>query len=636
MNRSPVFSRLGRAARRCTGLFAIAAAGLVPAARAGYVIENVRYPEEIKAGISAVTFTPAGSLVIATRVGEIWMRTAAGEWRRFARGFDEPMGLVAESETRVFIAHRPELLRADDTDGDGRADTFESIGGKWGISTNYHEYFYGLKRDRAGNFYGAPSLGSTGAASPEKRALFPTLPYRGPRNLDSVLEPTGHRSELPWRGWVVRITPSGAMEPVASGFRQANGIGLSPEEELFVTDNQGDYKPSTGLLHVAPGDFHGHAASLKWEPGYDAAKVTTESLWRRLKTPAVVFPHGPLGVSPGEPAWDTSGGKFGPYAGQVFTGDYSRIVIRAALEKIAGTWQGAAFPFLGRNEAAPYVTGDRLKAGTTRGAFGPDGSLYLAATAGQGAGEDGLQRISWDGKASPDIREIRLTDRGFRIGFTRPMNPDTLAAAGSYELTRFRYYYHYKYGSPWVDETRVAIKTVAAAADGLSATLELEALEPGYVYEFSLPRLRTTAGDPLANPLGYYTVNRLRNGESPVGGTTRLPRPGETSLTSREAPGETAKSSAAEMITAGERVYRFYCVACHQPDGRGVAGGAANFVDDRSRLAKPDAQLLEAITNGVEAKGMPAFGAIINPLQRRAVLAFIRTKFGPEADSNPR
>ena len=629
-------ARSPRTARRLALLLLAAAGWLTSPSQAGYRIEDVRYPEQIKGGIAAVTFTPAGSLVIATRVGEIWIRNTAGAWRRFARGLDEPLGLVAESETRVFVAHRPELLQADDTDGDGRAETFTSLGAEWGITQNYHEFFYGLKRDRAGNFFGALSLGSTGSQNPAQKALFPTLPYRGTRVLDNVLEPTGHRSEVPWRGWVVRITPEGKMEPIAAGFRQANGIGLSPEEELFVTDNQGDYKPSTGLLHVEKGDFHGHAASLKWEPGFDPAAITTESLWRRLKTPAVVFPHGPLGVSPGEPVWDVSGGKFGPYSGQVFTGDYSRIVIRAALEKVAGAWQGAAFPFLGRNVAPPYATGDKLKAGATRGAFAPDGSLYLAATAGQGAGEDGLQRVSWDGRTPPDVRDIRLTERGFKVSFTRPIRADTLAAAGSYEITRFRYYYHYKYGSPWVDESRVGVTSVIPANDGLSATLELAELRPGFVYELSVPRLRTAEGEPLANPLGYYTANRLLNGETAVGGTTRLPRPGETSLTSREAPGETAKSSSAEMIAAGERVYRFYCVACHQPDGRGVAGGAANFVDDRSRLGKTDTELLEAITNGVEAKGMPAFGAIINPLQRRAVLTYIRTKFGPAAETAPR
>jgi transmembrane sensor len=40
--------------------------------------------------------------------------------------------------------------------------------------------------------------------------------------------------------------------------------------------------------------------------------------------------------------------------------------------------------------------------------------------------------------------------------------------------------------------------------------------------------------------------------------------------------------------------------------------------------------LLEVIANGIEAKGMPAFAAIINASQRRAVLAYIRATFGTE------
>jgi len=597
--------------------------------QAGYVIENVTYPAELKGGISAVTFTPAGSLVVATRLGEIWIRNAEPKvsWRRFARGLDEPMGLIADSETVIHIAHRPELLRATDTDGDGQADTFDSIGGKWGLAQNYHEFFFGLVRDSAGNFYGSPSLDSTVTANAAHKAEYPTLPVRGARKLNHVLEPTGHGSEGPWRGWVMRITPTGELQPVASGFRQTNGFGLSPTGELFVTDNQGDYKASTGLLHVEQGDFHGHAGSLKWETGYDAAAVTTEALWQRLKTPAVVFPHGPMGVSPGQPLWNLTRGKFGPYAGQVFVGDYSRLMIRASLEQVAGGWQGACFPFLGRNEAAPYVTGARLKAGATRGAFAPDGSLYLGATAGWGAGEDGLQRITWDGTASPDIHDIRLTSRGFAVRFTRPMSPDTLGRAAGYELNRFRFYYHHKYGSPWIDEARVAITAVEPAADGLSAELILGELQPGFVYEFSLPTLRTRTGEPLANPLGYYTANRLLNGEKAIGGTTRLPRPDETSLGAKEAPGEKAGASTAALLAAGEKVYRFYCVACHQPDGRGVAGGAANFAEDKSRLAKRDEDLLKIITDGNEAKGMPAFGAMLSVNQRRAVLTYIRETF---------
>src|SRR5438067_9102129 len=89
----------------------------ISAASAGYRIENIALPEGVRGGVSAVTFTPAGTLVIATRYGEVWMRNAAGAWHRFARGLNEPMGLVAESERVVYIAHRPELLRATDTNG---------------------------------------------------------------------------------------------------------------------------------------------------------------------------------------------------------------------------------------------------------------------------------------------------------------------------------------------------------------------------------------------------------------------------------------------------------------------------------------------------------------------------------------
>jgi hypothetical protein len=64
-------------------------------------------------------------------------------------------------------------------------------------------------------------------------------------------------------------------------------MALSPGGDLFVTDNQGDYKPSTGLLHVEQGDFHGHAGSLKWESGNDPSTLTTEQLWQRLESNAI-------------------------------------------------------------------------------------------------------------------------------------------------------------------------------------------------------------------------------------------------------------------------------------------------------------------------------------------------------------
>ena len=593
-----------------------------PCAHAGYRIENIPRPAELRGGIVGVAFSPTGTLVVTTRYGEVWMRSTTGAWRCFARGLNEPLGLVVESDQVVYIAHRPELLKATDTDGDGRADTFDALGGQWGISHNYHEFFFGLRRDSAGNFLGVISNSSSGDKLPITLGE-----VRGRLDPSPLLETTGQYSSLPWRGWAVKIAPDGKLTPLASGFRQPNGVGLSPDGDFFVNENQGDYKPSCGLLHVAQGDFHGHVASLKWEPGFDAKTFTTEQAWKRYKSPAVVFPHGPMGVSGGEILWDTTGGKFGPFAGQVFAGDYTKIVIRAALEKVAGEWQGVCFPFLGRNETAAYTSGEKLLAGITRSTFAPDGSLYLGAAGGWGAGANGLQRVIWDREVSPEVRDVKLTDRGFRLTFTRPMSAATLAAAANFEVNRFRYYYQYKYGSPWVDEARVAVTAVRPSADGLSAELALAELKPGFVYELSVAALRTTDNQPLANPLGYYTANRLLNGERTVGGTTRLPRPDENAGDAKTAAA-VATTSPAELVAAGEKIYRLYCVPCHQPDGRGIPGGAANFRDDKTRLAKADAELIKIITEGVELKGMPPFGAMTTAGQRKAVLAYIRATFG--------
>jgi mono/diheme cytochrome c family protein len=55
------------------------------------------------------------------------------------------------------------------------------------------------------------------------------------------------------------------------------------------------------------------------------------------------------------------------------------------------------------------------------------------------------------------------------------------------------------------------------------------------------------------------------------------------------------------------------------------------LVADRTRLAKPDHVLLALIEQGNEARAMPAFGAILSPLQRQAVLAYLRSAFGAPA-----
>ena len=82
---------------------------------------------------------------------------------------------------------------------------------------------------------------------------------------------------------------------------------------------------------------------------------------------------------------------------------------------------------------------------------------------------------------------------------------------------------------------------------------------------------------------------------------------------------------------AGKQTYDEICITCHAKDGKGNGGlTGGNFVDDKSRLGKSDAELIEIIKNGKEGKIgiMPALGKVLSDQQIRDVLAYIRATYG--------
>ncbi|MBW2257326.1 MAG: cytochrome c [Deltaproteobacteria bacterium] len=103
------------------------------------------------------------------------------------------------------------------------------------------------------------------------------------------------------------------------------------------------------------------------------------------------------------------------------------------------------------------------------------------------------------------------------------------------------------------------------------------------------------------------------------------------------ASGATAASAETAVqpgdVQRGSTVYATYCTACHQADGRGLNGMlAADFVGDTSRLAKPDAELLEVIRNGkVGTVGaMPPWDQSLTEQQMVDALAYVRATFQAE------
>src|SRR5690606_469010 len=135
---------------------------------------------------------------------------------------------------------------------------------------------------------------------------------------------------------------------------------------------------------------------------------------------------------------------------------------------------------------------------------------------------------------------------------------DSLTNPQNFRITRFRYLYHEKYGSPRIDEKPVDVISATADTDNQNVLLELAALEPGFIYEFQLDKIISAQGEPLRNSAAYYTLNRLLDGSRFTGPFTQP----------LESP-ETASAPLAIDLEAGRKIYHTYCVACHQPDGRG-------------------------------------------------------------------
>jgi cytochrome c553 len=582
--------------------------------RTPYRVEAVALPRTMIPEISGVAFTPRGSLVVTNRRGEVWMRHVGGErWSRLAHGLHEPFGVVAADETDVFVIQRPEWTRLRDLDGDGVAEIRTTVADHWGITGSYHEFTYGLVRDRAGNFYASSGLCSFGRGvelpwtrGPLRTAQY--LPWPGPGAV-----PDGHRSVAEFQGWAFQIAPDGTFTPWASGFRQPLGVGLSPDDELFISDCAGAWVPTSALIHVERGAFHGHPDSLKWHPELRDRGLSAAEVSRLRRPPAVYLPRGLMGTSPGQPVWDQTGGRFGPFTGQVFLGDVSAVLMRIDLEKVGGSYQGTAFPFL---------RGQGLRLGGMRHAFGPDGALYLGQTV-RGwmptGGNEGLQRITWDGSPPVEILTQRLAERGFVLTFTEPMGA-AATEARHYRARRFRYDHHALDGSLRREETEVPVTTARLEPDGRRLHLELAEVQPGFVHELTVaPAVTSVGGEPLLNRVSYYTLNRLVDGTT-VTAPSKLLATAETAL----GPGDPR---------AGAELYRLHCATCHGADGKGsLAAGTPDYTGARGLRTRSDAELAQIVTEGrlpepPAVNPMPPWGNVLTAQAIRDVVAYLREAF---------
>lgn len=468
-----------------------------------YTLDTIPLPPGIES-CDGIAFLPNGRLVACFKSGAVFTYDPAAQtWRLFAEGLHQPLGVLPLSDTEILVMQVPELTLVADRDGDGRAETFRTVSDAFGLSGNYAEFAFGPVRDAHGNlFFGL------GTGSHFGRPL--TNEVRGYYSEHGAWGRM--TSPVPYRGWIMKVTPDGKTLPWAVGFREPNGIGLDPQGRLFAIDNQGDWVGASALYHVEEGRFYGHVPPLVWHPdfrGRQPLDTPVEELDRRRTRAAIAFPYGDMSNSPGQPTWDTTAGNFGPFAGQMFIGEMShRRLMRAMLEEVDGVMQGAV---------APFFEHESLHLGNNRLAFDRAGRLWIGQTKyAAWAGESGLQRLTWKGVAPLEVETMRLTDDGFELTFTRPVEPGTAGDPASYALKTYFYNYHERYGSAKYDLRDVAIASAAVSKDRRRVALTLANLEAWRSYDLRLTGLVSDDGaHPLVNPWLVYTVNRLRRNTPP-------------------------------------------------------------------------------------------------------------------------
>lgn len=474
-----------------------------------YTIETIQMPKGLTSEVGGIGFMPDGRLIACFHRGEVLTyNPETKEWKLFAEGLHDPLGLLVVSDSEILVMQQPELTKINDTDGDGQADQYENITDDFGISGNYHEFNYGPVKDKDGNLFIALNTGSSGdGIRPEVRGELNTEGRDGDKGNRQMF------SVVPYRGWVLKVTPDRKVIPFALGLRSPNGIGFDVDGNLLVADNQGDWVATSALYHVQKGKFYGHPASLVWTEGWSKGNpfyMPIEELDAMRTRAAVLFPQGIMANSPAQILCDTTNGKFGPFGGQLLIGEMNHErIIRVMLETVGGALQGACIPFR---------DGKGLRMGNNRLAFAPDGSLWVGQTDHGWAGAEGIQRIVFTGQTPMDVFSMNLTTRGFDLTFTLPVDHESASDPSQYNFRHYYYDYYKKDKSEPVDTSiqldvqNVPVTGIEVSPDGKKVSLSIADLKPGYIYELKLGNIKSADGKLLENDLICYTLNKLVNG----------------------------------------------------------------------------------------------------------------------------
>ena len=470
-------------------------------APAGYQAESL-YPPLDNAGrkqlFEALGIASAanGNVVLSTRTAGVW-HLRDGRWYPFADGIFDSLGVVIEDEKGydVVVGSKLELTRISDTNGDGIADKYLTLFDAHSHA-DYHSYLHGPTKDAEGNYVIAINLGTSGLFHGHPAAMMST--HGG------------------YPGWAIKVSPNGDYELFASGLRSPASLGTDPQGGLWYADNQGDFVGTSKFFRVKQNAFYGHPASLidLHGIGADSKAITWENVQNRKERAPILLPQNRLANSPGNPTWDTTKGRFGPFQGQLIFGDQTQSnLVRVVTEVVDGQEQGVAIPFI-----------EGLASGVMRPVFTKDGALLVGQTGrgwqAKGGKVAALQRITWNQSADMQaIQTVSASERGFRLLLTAPLAEDISELGKDIAIESWVYRDAPEYGSEELglrEESiaglfRISEKEIEIRLTNLDQP-DVHPQQTARVYQITLPGTVFKKPRSQTQPLkAFYTLHSFKN-----------------------------------------------------------------------------------------------------------------------------
>ncbi|MCA8998148.1 MAG: hypothetical protein KDA80_14215, partial [Planctomycetaceae bacterium] len=437
----------------------------------GYTGQRLRLPETIMP--TSITWDQNGKLVFTSLKGHVYRAIDTDkdgledELQTIEEGLAAPFGILTDGAD-LLVAHKPELLRLIDGNGDGRADERHVIADGWGYTDNYHDWTTGPVRGKNGEIFLA--LGSDYAQ--QKR----------------------DRQRAQWRGKVLRLGSNEQLSPFASELRYPIGIAADGQGRLFVTDQQGVQNTFNEINLVTEGGRYGVPGLLDEDvPEKIPTTIQVPHPWTRSVNGIFFLPD----------SLDS------PFAGHGIGCEYNgRFLVRFTTQFVDGAAQGAVYPFTRSDWESDLNT----FLGPMSGAVSPTGDIYIGSIhdsgwlGGRNTGE--IVRLKKTGNIPNGIREVRATHEGFAIEFVRPVNRDWATRTESYAISAYTRVWQGSYATDDSERHAPKIVDVKLAEDGTSALLTIPDRRIGFVYEFQL----NGEGDSVKTlfpTFAAFTLNRI-------------------------------------------------------------------------------------------------------------------------------